>query len=333
MDLLIISGTRPEFLKIWSLFDFLKGQDSIDWHWHETGQHPHLMEKIKVEFGEEPQSVGHVDLSLSWQEKVEVIVSQLNAKAWKPKQVLVQGDTLSALAGAKWAHQNSLRIIHLEAGMRSGNFADPYPEEEIRVQIAKWATYHWAVNEQAKQNLLHEGIAEESIEILPNPLQHAFEKFSEGKVLRSPKKVLVDLHRRRLEEEQSNAEEAVQIFFENLPKDFEVNWLGHPNQKNVPPHVHILPPMNYKEVLHCLKSCEFVLTDSGGLQLEALWAGASVGLLREKTEWPEFQENGGAILGLNGQSWLKFLKSSNFKVKERPFLEKPDWKLLWEKAQ
>ncbi len=323
IDLLVVSGTRPEYIKLWSVFDLLKNTDhlSIEWRWYSTGQHPDLMKKIEKEFLEKPDFEDTIGMEQSWESKVDEIVKNLVSRNIKTSWVLVQGDTLSAYAGAKWAFSSGKKLIHLEAGMRSGDESDPYPEEIIRKQIAKWTDYHFTVNESGSENLKNESISSDKIVKLSNPLLDVYLAHKpKNETVRIKNKLLIDLHRRRLDSEQEQLENALSVFFENLPNEIDVHWLGHPNQKNIPDRVKTIPPMDYREVLECLSSCDFVLTDSGGLQLEAIWSGAKTGLLRDKTEWPEFEKQGGKILGLDGSKWVDFLgekKQSNQDLKSR----------------
>lgn len=169
----VVAGTRPEFIKMAPVIRALRslaGENAVKVY--STGQHRSLMDqaihslhlKVDVDF----------DLMTHAQPAAEIqrrVISALDRefKARRPDVVIVQGDTVSAFGGAMAGFLNNIPVAHVEAGLRSHDIGNPWPEEGLRQMIARIASVHFAPTEIAKNNLISEGITEERILIVGNP--------------------------------------------------------------------------------------------------------------------------------------------------------------------
>lgn len=224
---------------------------------------------------------------------------------------VVQGDTMSAFCGALCSFYHRRPVFHVEAGLRSGDLAEPFPEEAFRSLIARLAALHFAPTENSRARLLAEGLRPESIAVTGNTVVDALQRlpqsgleeaagFFHGLGLRQPA-ALVTIHRRenhgpRLQSILS----AVRSLAAGHP---ELDWLipvhPNPNVKNEVGrvlagrgNVFLLPPQPYPRLIYLLLNSRLVLTDSGGIQEEAAALGRPILVLRYKTERTESLEAG-----------------------------------------
>jgi UDP-N-acetylglucosamine 2-epimerase len=247
-----------------------------------------------------------------------------------PSVVLVHGDTSSALMTALAAFYQKRRIAHIEAGLRSHKEYHPFPEEKNRVLISHLAHYHFAPTERARRNLLTEGIMDDTIHVVGNTIVQATQMgASRLDVLRqandSPlpdlisklekrmvgkKLVLLTVHRRENHEQgiQGIARAVKELMAQN--EDLLFVWPVHPNPKvmaavsgeigstsgDVADRLFLTKPLSYPVLLWILKHSWAVLTDSGGIQEEAVALNTPVLVLRETTERPEVIEVGAGML-------------------------------------
>ena len=273
--ILISFGTRPEYIKIKPLLDkFSESSYSLLF----TGQHIDLLGHIE----EDIERLEIVDGS----NRLDSIVSSIMNKDeifTDIDSVLVQGDTTSAFAIALAAFHRKIKIIHLEAGLRTYDKEQPYPEEFNRQTISRMADIHLCPTELTAQNLRSEGLFE-NIHVVGNTvldnLRNTLAYYTD--------KVVVTMHRRE------NHEKLDQWFTEinKLAKRYqELEFIIplHPNP-NVQKHKHLLtdltvvPPMGYEEFIDLLAYSRLVITDSGGLQEESSFLNKKCIVCREKTE-------------------------------------------------
>jgi UDP-N-acetylglucosamine 2-epimerase (non-hydrolysing) len=220
--------------------------------------------------------------------------------------MLVQGDTMTTFAAAWAAFLSRIPVGHVEAGLRTGDRHRPFPEEINRVLATRVADLHFAPTETARDALLAEGVAPESVHLTGNTVIDALlQTLGEGYRFRTPvlggldsrrRLVLVTAHRR-----ESFGEPMRRIFraIDHLAgrlDDTDFVLPVHPNpevRESVRAHLPSLPnvilvdPLEYREFAHLLARCDLVLTDSGGIQEEAPALGKPVLVLREVTERPE----------------------------------------------
>ena len=239
-----------------------------------------------------------------------------------PDWVLVQGDTTTVAITSLLAYYHRIKVGHVEAGLRTHNKWQPFPEEINRRVAGVVADLHFAPTQQARQNLLREGIPDEIIAVTGNPVIDALHFVAEqpmpqeirdllGKleIATLPKVahndtekslILVTAHRR--ENFGQPLENICQALQELAGRgDVELVYPVHLNpnvQEPVKrilgdvPHITLLPPLDYLPLVHLQKRAKIILTDSGGIQEEAPAFGVPVLVLREVTERPEGVEAG-----------------------------------------
>jgi UDP-N-acetylglucosamine 2-epimerase len=203
--------------------------------------------------------------------------------------VLVQGDTSSAFGMALTAYHRKIKVIHLEAGLRSGDFNNPYPEEMNRCLITKLADIHLCPTTDNIINLLRENIKYESIYVVGNTGLDGLVNMRERTTL--AKKILITLHRR---ENHDKIDEWFKKINELATEFLDYNFVFpiHPNP-NVRKHreilcnVNVIEPLPYDEMINELLSCSLVISDSGGLQEECSFLNKKILVCRDATERPE----------------------------------------------
>lgn len=281
--LLMLAGTRPEALKIAPLADTLRMP--LRWCW--SGQQSVL-----------PTDVAHLPWqvfpSLQHPMRRPALVDALRNRlvqgllAQSTAAILVQGDTATAYAGALAGQHLGIPVIHLEAGLRSGNHRAPFPEEIYRRRISAIAGLHLAPSALAKRNLLLEGIdpshiacvGSTAIDRLPPP-RHRSKTFD----------LLVDVHRRE------NFGRPMQRLAQSLQRLVDrglrialagpLNPLWASRMQTLPPEVRRLPPMHREQWIETLASSKLVLSDSGGAAEELPYLGIPLLAFRRATERPE----------------------------------------------
>jgi UDP-N-acetylglucosamine 2-epimerase (non-hydrolysing) len=230
-----------------------------------------------------------------------------------PQAGLVQGDTSSACAGAMAATWRSIPVGHVEAGLRSFNFSEPFPEEFHRRVVGVASQWHFAPTPESRDNLLREGVPMHRIFMTGNTVVDAVKQmdvsrpFENAVLTQIPagRLALVTAHRRENQgESMRDIARAVKRLVSAVP-DLQVVLPLHPNP-NVRgllqqefagvERVHLLEPLSYPDLLKVLHQCTIILSDSGGLQEEAPSVGRPILILRERTERPEVVQVGAGIL-------------------------------------
>jgi len=321
-NILVIIGTRPEALKLFPVIYKLNEQENLRTIVCVTAQHRDLLDpilsltKIKPDF----------DLDVM---KPNQSLDQLTARLLlglgevydiaKPDRVVVQGDTASAMIGALAAFYRRVPVSHVEAGLRSGNIYEPWPEEVNRKFVTQIADQHFAPTPRAAENLYLENVPRSQVHVTGNTIIDALQasramiEADPGLSVLGPKiaarhegrrMILATCHRR-----ENFGERMTQIgdAFERIlqREDVVVVLPVHPNP-NVRdvlgarlanhPRAEIIPPQDYLDFVSLLSSAYLVLTDSGGVQEEAPALGKPVLVMRETTERPEGVEAGAALL-------------------------------------
>jgi UDP-N-acetylglucosamine 2-epimerase (non-hydrolysing) len=233
-----------------------------------------------------------------------------------PDVMLVQGDTTTTFAASLAAFYLKIPVGHVEAGLRTWNKENPYPEELNRQLTSRLTDYHFAPTEWAKNNLLKEGIQEESIYVTGNTVidallmivdkNYVFKEKPLNEIdFANRKVVLLTSHRREnFGEPMKQIFSACRELVERNP-DVELIYPVHPNP-NVRKaaheifagvtRVHLIEPLQYRPFVQLMHKCYMILTDSGGVQEEAPSLGKPVLVLRKTTERPEAIEAGTAKL-------------------------------------
>jgi UDP-N-acetylglucosamine 2-epimerase (non-hydrolysing) len=235
---------------------------------------------------------------------------------FQPDWVLVQGDTTTVLAAALLAYYRHIRLGHVEAGLRTGDKWQPFPEEVNRRVAGVVADLHFAPTERARANLLNEGVDAQRIVVTGNPVIDALQAIaarpydlSVGPLARVPfdrRLVLVTAHRREnLGKGLEGIFTALRRLAEHYGDSVRFVYPVHLNPNVQEParrmlgevaNISLLEPLDYLPMVHLLQRCELVLTDSGGLQEEGPALGKPVLVLRRVTERPEAIEAGTARL-------------------------------------
>lgn len=316
--LLITFGTRPELIKIAPVIqEFRKRGLEKRLIIVHTGQHCSLIEPLLILFDIKPDfylNIMSKNSSLSGLtaralERLQELIDELKQN-YNIVGILAQGDTTSVLATAMCAFYNHLPFFHLEAGLRTHNIHEPFPEELNRRVASMCTTVHFAPTKKAKDNLLKEHIATEDIQLVGNTIVDALNWVkqtvpSTPSVSENPI-VLITCHRR--ENHGKNLKVLIKAVTQLATKHTNVHfiWLLHPNpnvQQTVMnagleklPNIELRPPIDYFEMINLLKHTHLLLTDSGGLQEEAPSFDVDTLVLRDSTERPEGVKLGYATL-------------------------------------
>ena len=355
-SVLLCMGTRPDIIKMAPIYHALKKTELMPLVLH-SGQHDTLAEELYPFFDMKPDytfdlsrersSLGHL-FSITM-EHLDKLFSDIN-----PLAVLVHGDTSTALSSALAAFYHKLPVGHIEAGLRSHHNYEPFPEEKNRELISRLSRWHFAPTMCAMNNLRLEGIQKDDCYLVGNSIVDSVywtEKHIEEtkKVLHwlensgvNNKVILVTAHRRESWDGQiTEIARGIKAVVEKHP-DIRVIWPVHPNpvvkdavheilkglDSGEHKQVWLCEPVNCPDMIYVMKRSWLVLTDSGGVQEEAMTLKVPVLVLRDRTERPEVVEaHGGALIGTSSASILKWVNAlytntkeyDSYKVTSNPF--------------
>jgi UDP-N-acetylglucosamine 2-epimerase (non-hydrolysing) len=306
---LVIFGTRPEFIKLAPVILALKRRTDLKTTVCNVGQHEELLGVVLDAFpikADMELSLMQPDQSL-WGfagraiERLGTLVATT-----KPDFVIAQGDTATTLAAAWAAFYNRVPFVHIEAGLRTGDLQNPFPEEANRIVISQLTTHHFSPTENARSNLLKESVDPSRITVTGNTVVDALEILKpilprQSLVKSDERSVLVTIHRR--ENFGAPAGSVCRAIRTLADKYQQLRFIipVHPNP-GIRGTIHellgghsridLIDPLNYTELLCLLRDCFLVMTDSGGLQEEAPSFGRAVLVLRSVTERPEAVDAG-----------------------------------------
>ena len=283
--ILICFGTRPEYLKVKPLFEAFK-KENIPFKTVFTGQHDTLLNEVSFDWRLHIKNKSETDNRLnsvftSVMKQGEDAIRELN-----PTYVLVQGDTTSAAAFAMSAYHMGVKIMHLEAGLRTYDRINPYPEEVNRQLISRIADIHFCPTKRNEQNLIEEK-TEGQIFITGNT---ALDNIR-GILTTESNKILITLHRR-----ENHA--IIHKWFKEietlaiLNPQFEFILPIHPNPsinkfKEELKGINVIDPLSHEELIKLLAESKLIITDSGGIQEEASFLRKPSIICRKTTERPE----------------------------------------------
>jgi UDP-N-acetylglucosamine 2-epimerase (non-hydrolysing) len=310
-----IFGTRPEAIKMAPLVKALEQNEQIDSLVCVTAQHRKMLDQVLEIFDIVPDY--DLDIMKDRQSVTGITTRVLEGLGQviqdaQPDIVLVHGDTTTTFAGALATFYNKVKIGHVEAGLRTYNKHEPFPEEMNRVLTTSLADLHFAPTSKARDNLLKEGINEDTIFVTGNTAIDALKiTLDDSHVFDEPilnsidfennRVITVTAHRREnLGEPLKQICLAILHIVENY-EDVEVVYPVHMNpvvRETVysilgsHPRIHLIEPINIKDMHNLLNKSYMVMTDSGGLQEEVPSMGKPVLVLRNVTERPEGIEAG-----------------------------------------
>jgi UDP-N-acetylglucosamine 2-epimerase (non-hydrolysing) len=318
--ILFIFGTRPEAIKLCPVVLHLRGDPAaFDVKVCASAQHRRLLDQVLDVFGVVPDY--DLDLMLPGQtlfQSTSRILTGIEPvlDAEKPDLVLVQGDTTTTFCGALAAFYSKIPVGHVEAGLRTGDLHQPFPEEANRLLTSRVATLHFAATQWAADNLAREGVAARSVHVTGNTgidavlyvrdaLDGGRARGGEWPWLDAARKlILVTAHRR-----ESFGEGFVRICraLARIARrhDVQIVYPVHPNPNVQDPvnrhlrglkNVFLIEPLSYVPFVDLMRRAYILLTDSGGIQEEGPSLGKPVLVLREKTERPEAVEAGTVLL-------------------------------------
>jgi UDP-N-acetylglucosamine 2-epimerase (non-hydrolysing) len=319
MRVLTVLGTRPEAVKMAPVIRQLHQTEGVQSRVCVTAQHREMLDQVLALFEIKPD----IDLDLM---RPDQSLAALSAaiftgldpviRAEQPDWLLIQGDTTTVMIAAILAYYHRIRIGHVEAGLRTWDKWQPFPEEINRKVAGVLADLHFAPTEKARSNLLAEGIPEDHIVVTGNPVIDALLQVAErayqptspplSEIPDDRKVILVTAHRRE------NFGEPFERIFGAI-RDLAAGYLDkvhivypvhlNPNVQEPArrilaelPNVSLIEPLDYLPMVYWMKRATIILTDSGGLQEEAPALGTPVLVLRERTERPEALEAGTAKL-------------------------------------
>lgn len=311
IKVLSVFGTRPEAIKMASVVkEMEKYPDKIISRICVTAQHRQMLDQVLNLF----EILPDYDLDLMQPGQT---LSSLTARVFtaldpviadeKPDWVLVQGDTTTVMAASLVAFYHKVKVGHVEAGLRTGDKWQPFPEEINRKVAGVIADLHFAPTQAARNNLLREGVSPDAIHVTGNPVIDALHFVSkmpypveDGPLAQIPwdrRIILVTAHRREnfgkpLEEICAALKEIASQYQDTIHIVYPVHL--NPNVQDPVcrllgdiRNISLLPPLDYLPLVQLMKRSYLVLTDSGGIQEEAPGLGKPVLVLRNTTERPE----------------------------------------------
>jgi len=276
--ILVSFGTRPEWIKIKPLIKKLDG--NVEYKLLFTGQHEDLLSNLKNK-----ENITRLKIRQGKNRLDSIVESVMNNESiFKgATSALVQGDTTSAFSIALAAFHRGLKIIHLEAGLRTYDNKQPFPEEFNRQSISRMADIHLCPTETSRNFLIKEK-TQGRIEVVGNTV---LDNLVDLKPVHT-NKVIVTMHRR---ENHNNLDqwfgEINKIAKNNKDLEFIIPLHPNPNvqkHKRLLPNLKVVRPMEYSDFINLLAKSKFVITDSGGLQEETSFLSKKCIVCRQKTE-------------------------------------------------
>jgi len=334
MKILIVFGTRPEAIKmapvVMALRERANTRQDVDVRTCITAQHRQMLDQTLAIFKITPDY--DFNIMRSGQDLTDIttrILTEMRGilREYKPDLVIVHGDTTTTFSAALAAFYEKISVAHVEAGLRTWDIYSPWPEEMNRRITGIIATKHFTPTEQARNNLIKEGVEANRIMITGNTVIDAllyvsdildkdkelFLRLGEQFKYLDPNKrlILVTGHRR---ENFGDGFENICLALKTLARrsDVQIVYPVHLNpnvQEPVrrilsdDPNIHLIEPLEYISFVYLMKLSFLILTDSGGIQEEAPSLGKPVLVMRDTSERPEGIESGTVkLVGTNKDS-------------------------------
>jgi len=345
--IMTILGTRPEAIKLAPVVQIFNKDDRFASTLVVTAQHREMLDQVLTLF----QLIPNEDLNLMTEDQP---LAQLTAKIfihldpllgkYDPQWVVVQGDTITAMTSAMAAFYRRIKVAHVEAGLRTWDKWQPFPEEINRRIIADIADLHFAPTQWAYNNLIKDGVPKHLIKVTGNTIIDALNQVTSLPMPDDIRKLLADkgihpggkhlvvvtAHRREnFGQPIRDICQALKVLAKEYFGQIEIVYPVHLNP-NIQKPVHelldnvsnitLLPPLEYLSLVHLLKNARLILTDSGGIQEEATGLGKPCLVLREVTERPEGVEAG--VLQLVGTNTEKIIRTAAKMLKDDAYYKK-----------
>jgi UDP-N-acetylglucosamine 2-epimerase (non-hydrolysing) len=317
---LFVFGTRPEAIKMSPVIRYMQSHpEEFSVRVAVTAQHRQMLDQALAVFGIVPDydlnTMAPGQTLTASASRILAALEPVYADA-KPDIVFVQGDTTTTLHGALAAFYARIPVGHIEAGLRTGDMAQPFPEEMNRVLTGRMAAIHFASTAGARNNLLTEGVADSTIYVTGNSgidaVLNVSERLASGELPESrwdfiepgKKLIVVTAHRR---ESFGGGFENICHALRDLARrpDVTIVYPVHRNPNVQDPvqrhlsgagNIHLIDPLDYVPFVDLMRRATILLTDSGGIQEEGPSLGKPVVVMREKTERPEAVEAGTVTL-------------------------------------
>ena len=318
LKVLSVFGTRPEAVKMAPVIKALENSPDIESIVCITAQHREMLDQVLALFNITPD----IDLDLM---KKNQTLADLTARilqtlspviqSVQPEWILAQGDTTTVMTTTLLGYYHQIKVGHIEAGLRTHNKWEPFPEEINRRIAGVVADLHFAPTQHSKENLLREGVPDDHIKVTGNTVIDALNEISSREpdsatksllaslgIPSKKKLVLVTVHRREnFGEPMKRIFTAINKLAEKYKNDVQFVYPVHLNPKvqeparqilGGTPNIQLIDPISYLQIIHIMKNALLVLTDSGGIQEEATAMHIPTLVLRNVTERPEGVEAG-----------------------------------------
>ncbi|MFT7613491.1 MAG: UDP-N-acetylglucosamine 2-epimerase (non-hydrolyzing) [Parvicellaceae bacterium] len=296
---LLIFGTRPELIKVAPIIHEYERRSIRDSlliiH---SNQHNTLLEQDLIDFNIKPDY--QVDLDRKGPDLSELVgslllefnglLSKLIQNSINIDSIISQGDTATTYCSALIAFHSKIPFYHIEAGLRTNDILDPFPEEFYRKSISVMASFHFTPSQLAYKNLINEGVDSKMILNTGNTVIDNLEKYYSKEKPIKKREALITLHRRT--SKQSNRVKYLE-YFKSLAdnnKSWKFKWLNHPgaefksNEFEKHENIQVMKPVSLRQFLQLYEETSIVYTDSGGIQEEAAYLGIPCVVARGKTE-------------------------------------------------
>ncbi|EAQ65694.1 UDP-N-acetylglucosamine 2-epimerase [Marinomonas sp. MED121] len=302
--ILHIVGTRPQYIKLFPLWNEIKKESGVEQYIYDTGQHydEEMSRKVIEEFGFQNIAFGNI-AGMGPERQIPLMITNIwnEILSYKPDYVFLYGDTNSTMAGAIACAKNSIPYGHLEAGVRTE--AHIGIQEGVNRKVADHlATHHFCVNSIDYKNLNNEGVDRNKNFLVGDLMYDAFSlikaKFSIEESKRQ-EKFLVTIHRAENVDNELRRKKLINFLIE-LSEDVDVVLPLHPRLKLKATekelvdleksNVTVVSPLTYSNVIKELINCNGVITDSGGLPKDAAYAGVKSVVLRDDPIWEELHK-------------------------------------------
>ena len=327
---LISYGTRPELIKLFPLINKFK-QENIPHKTLFTGQHEDLIKEFESLIDKPTYTLQN---TMVHKQSINSLVSKMISKCDEiikdlDCKVIVQGDAASSFAIALTAFNRGKEIIHVEAGLRTYDLKSPFPEEGYRKMISHISNIHLCPTIKSVENLKNEGITENVHQVGNTIVDSCANIIEKGKssqhlnelISKNNDYYLCTLHRR----ENIHNFESMWKQLNQLSQDKTIIYIKHPSVSNskdfLSKNIIQLDPLPYQDMVFVIDKSNGIISDSGGLQEEAICLDKNILICRDTSERPETIDSGyGKLIGSDILNNIQFLENNDKKtIKENPY--------------